>query len=210
MHPEKSRGVSLKPANFTEPITTLNTKDKVLVRHLTDNGLDNFLASYFAPPYDDAARLDITSIPVSWASVIRKLSLPHIFFYATVLASQDKLLSALTQAREKAADKCLHEFGEFGQLWLDGRPHYTPETTVNNGRWHFPTWDAETKSWLGKVAHSSSTTSRQLLVIYSTKALLDSSVDLGVYKKSFEREVATWDNYLTTETALLFQKFSIV
>lgn len=206
------RAVSLKPSDATaiSPVIGLNTKDKVLVKHLTDDGLDSFLASYIAPPYDDTARLDLTLVPIAWASVIRNLSLPHIFFYATVLASQDKLLQGLTDARIKATDKCLHELGEFGLLWLGDRPHYSPKTTVDKSRWHFPTWDAETKSWMGKLSRDNTTTSRQLLITYSTEALLGSSIDLGVFRDGLEKEVAGWKAHLKEETALILQKFSLV
>jgi hypothetical protein len=202
--------VSIRPSKFCGRPEPLDLTNKRLVSSIHTIPLDEFLTRYLSPPKVNGAYLDMRRLPSVWSEAMRHFPENHLFLYSYCLASSHDGIKRLVDIRLNARKVCLQNGNEAGLLWLDMRPKYGMKMAVDNNRRKFPTGDCTVKDWMLDLAKSCCIPSRTLLIIYSSKAMLSSSKDLGKLREILGREIDGWDGWLMGEIQEIARFFNLV
>ena len=202
-------GASIRPSDHIGEPQPLNINDKKLMGSIHEHPLEWLVANYMAPPADPNSYFDIHNIPTVWGDCVSKFPARHLFLYSFCLASADKLLGRLKDARDTAAEMCRRGSNEPGMTWLGRRPQYALHMDGLGVRKHYPAWSWEIKLQTTGLAERYGVKGKLLLVVYSSKAMLGSGVDLSGWRAALDDEAKMWDEYVAGEGAKIRRQFGI-
>jgi len=201
--------ISIKPSEHSGEQQPLNLNDKKLMGSIHEHPLEWLVQNYISPPAEPNSYFDIRDTPSVWNDCVSKFPARHLFLYSFCLASVDKSLEDLKGARGVAINLCRQTGNEPGLTWLYRRPQYALRMDTLGDRKHYPAWSWEVKLQTTGLASGYGITGKLMLILYSSKVMLGSNVDLQEWRSVLEEEVRGWDSWVANEEAKIRELFNL-
>ena len=203
-----TKKVSLNPKDASYGRELLDIYDRRTVQSIHEMPFGDFVEKYQAPKLTKDDYLDIRYVPDVWARVTDQQPRSHLFLYTLCNLQADDRLVELRAVRAKALEVCDEKGDEASLMWLGRRPRYQTLMASSEKRLHFPAWNEEFYRTLVTESTDLSTTARIMLIVYSSKVLLESGIDLQGYKHILNKEVDAWTDWVEREISEITGAFA--